>query len=433
MQHNRPARRAQAGFSLMEMLVTLAILVVVMLGVMALFDMAGKISRVQVDVADLQQTLRAAQFDMVSTIKMAGRGNMPVQGPLPIPPLPMGPPWPAPDWTMPNGISVAVRNNVPDNTFLDAPANTVRVLRGTDVITIRGVLSTAVSNVLEGTFTRDASAGPSFGRGQFRLAGIARPGLPIPQSLRALDEAVTNGVPEALILIGTLDDAFYHIVELDPAASSVDVRDGEGNAVEMTIAFRSAPADGVRTAAYWELSGSNWDDPLTDVAVAGIVEEYRYGIEDVRDVPGDQTSTVSPRLVRGRFFPGTNAPYAGAGNVVQPLADNVTDLQVALGIESGGADPFFPEDNNDNADEWLYNAPGDNDLQARWRTGKLFYVRLSTTTVSARLDRDFLGPANVTVEDHSYVVPEAGAASPATPDRRHRRRTLRTVIDLRNL
>ena len=37
------------------------------------------------------------------------------------------------------------------------------------------------------------------------------------------------------------------------------------------------------------------------------------------------------------------------------------------------------------------------------------------------------------LEDHAYVVPDPGTPSPLTPDRRHRRRTLRTVIDMRNM
>jgi prepilin-type N-terminal cleavage/methylation domain-containing protein len=424
----RPAATRSAGFTLVEMVITLMILVVVLLGVMALFDMASKISRVQSDVADVQQTLRAAQYDMVRMIRMAGRGSLPIQGPVP----PGGPPWPAPDWTLPNGIGVQVQNNVADNTFIDPGDDTRRVLRGTDVVTVRGVITTAVCTVVDDSFTYNSTPGPTFGRGSMRVQNVARNGIPVPQSLAALDHAVTNRIPEALVIVSPIDDSYYHIVELDPGASSVDARDGSGNATLMTIAFRASPGDGTRTAAYWELSGSNWDTPLVDAAVMGIVEEYRYWVEDVRDVLGDQTSQVSPTLVRSRVFPGTNDPR-GAGNLAQPVAEHVTDLQVALGIETGGASAFEPAEDGTADDEWLYNNAGDDDQLSRWRTGKLFYLRLSTTTVAPRLDRDYLGPANETLEDHTYVVPDPGTASPATPDRRHRRRTLRTVIDMRNL
>ena len=436
MNHRHPssgslASRREAGFSLMEMIVTLAILIVVLLGVMALFDMAARISRVQVDVADVQQNLRAAQYDMVRMIRMAGRGAVPVQGPV----NPAGPPWPDPDWTLPNGIGVSVQNNVADGTLI-AGAGTPRVLRDTDIITVRGVISSAVCTVVDNSFVYDSTPGPQFGRGSLRVTNVARPGIPVPQSLQALKRAVENRVPEPLILVSPLDDAIYHIVELDPGASSIDAVVGvppNDVATAMTIAFRASPADGLRTAAYWDLSGGSWDAPLVEVAAVGLVEEYRYWIQDVRDVVGDQTSQVSPRLVRSRFFPGTDVPHGGAANLAQPVADHVTDLQVALGIESGGASPFEPEEDGTENDEWLYNHEDDDDQLALWRNGQLYYIRVSTTTVAPRLDRDYLGPANDTLEDHAYAVPDPGTSSPATPDRRHRRRTLRTVIDLRNL
>lgn len=447
MHHLRPTQpadrrtgRAAAGFTLIEMVVTLAILVVVMLGVMALFDMASKISRVQVDVADVQQTLRAAQYDMVRMIRMAGRGSVPVQGPLP-----PGPPGPT-DWVIPRGIALGVANNVAANTYIDPGADTGLVLAGTDVVTVRGVISSPVLNVVDNTFTYEDTAGPDFGHGTLQVTHEVKPGVPVPQSLRALDLAITNNVPEALILVSPLDDAFYHIVELEPGASAVTARDADGNATQVTVAFRASPGDGVtdRTTNYWELSGNNWDPQLVDVAMIGIVEEYRYWIQDVRDDPDDATSAVSPRLVRSRFFPGTQDVHGGAANLIQPVAENVTDLQVALGIEWPGTPPeagalagdlsaFEPMEDGTEDDEWLYNHVDDDDTLTGWRAGRLYYIRLSTTTVTPRIDRDYLGPANDTLEDHAYVVPDPGTPSALTPDRRHRRRTLRTLIDLRNL
>ena len=438
----RPASRRSAGFTLIEMVVTLAILVVVLLGVMALFDMASRISRVQVDVADVQQTLRAAQYDMVRMIRMAGRGSVPVQGPLP-----PGVPGPT-DWVIPRGIAFGVDNNVAAGTFIDPGADTGLVLAGTDVITVRGVINTPVLNVVDNTFAFDEGAGPQFGRGTVQLTNQVKPGVPVPQSLRALDAAITNNVPEALILVSPLDDAFYHIVELDPGGSTVTSRDGDGNPTQMTIAFRASPGDGItaRTANYWELSGNNWDSQLVPGSspLIGIVEEYRYWIQDVRDDPDDATSAVSPRLVRSRFFPGTQVVHGGAANLAQPIAEHVTDLQVAMGIEwatTAGepnslaidVSPFEPAEDGTEDDEWLYNHADDDDTLAGWRSGRLYYIRLSTTTVSPRIDRDYLGPANDSLEDHAYAVPDPGTPSALTPDRRHRRRTLRTMIDLRNL
>ena len=39
----------------------------------------------------------------------------------------------------------------------------------------------------------------------------------------------------------------------------------------------------------------------------------------------------------------------------------------------------------------------------------------------------------VVVEDHSYAVPQFGGSGQNVPDRMYRRRTLQTIVDLRNL
>src|SRR5829696_4169142 len=72
-----PTASAQAGFTLVELLVTLAITVLLMVAVLATFDFNGRIARVQTNVADMQQSLRISQDDLVRMVRMAGRGNLP--------------------------------------------------------------------------------------------------------------------------------------------------------------------------------------------------------------------------------------------------------------------------------------------------------------------------------------------------------------------
>jgi prepilin-type N-terminal cleavage/methylation domain-containing protein len=429
-----PASRPphQRGFTVIEMVITLAVLVVVLLGVLALFEMANRVSRIQVDVADMQQSVRTGQYDMVRTLRLAGRGGFPIQGPAPAAP---GPPWP--DWNLPTGFAIQVDNNVAADTFIDAPADTIEVLEGTDVLTVRGAFSAPVYTLVLESFDLELDPGsPNFGTGSLQVLNVARPGIVVPQSLQWLVRSIVDGIPEALVLVSPLDDRFYHVVELDPATSVID---DVNNPTQVTVGFKFA--DGTHTDAYWRLSGNDWDtaftDPLSErsaVAYMGILEERRYYVRDVREVPGDPTSGVRPKLTQARVFPGTVIPYRNdAANWEITMADGISDLQVALGIESGGASPFEPEDLVNAADEWLFNHPDDDVDEARWRTGRLFYVRLTTTAVTERRDRDFLGPANQQVEDHAYAVPAYGALSPIAPDRTFRRRVLRTVVDLRNL
>src|SRR4051812_12639253 len=88
-----PRSGGQGGFTLIEVTVSLIVTVIVLLGVLALFDFSNKLTRVQTNISDMQQSLRVAQSDSVRLIRMAGRGGLPVGNP-------------------PDGFAVSVRNNV---------------------------------------------------------------------------------------------------------------------------------------------------------------------------------------------------------------------------------------------------------------------------------------------------------------------------------
>ena len=429
----------QRGFTVVEMVVTLFVLVVVILGVLQLFDLAGKVSRVQVDTADMQQVLRSAQYDMVRMLRMAGRGKVPAQS---LPP-PVGP------WTraMPNGVAIAVTNNVPANTYIDDPtSNNHKVLRDTDVLTIRGVLTSPVylansaSYSIDSTNPLDATNG-----GTFTIPNTTPQGG-LPQSLEKIAQAIENHRPEALVLVSPDDDSIRQIVMLDFNGSTV-TRVGSV-ATQVLVHFRLG--GNPYAAAYWALSGSQWNTALTKLGYVGVVEEYRYYVSDERENPADPTSAPKPRLLRARLYPGSAQPWGEGPGAVNddanwgvPMADNVADLQVALGIETGVGDAFTITDSGNANDEWLFNNSADDATLPAWRTGKLRYARINTTVFSERRDRTYQSPGYsgnplvpataIGAEDHFYLVPEFGLASQFVPDRTYRRRTLKTVVDLRNL
>jgi prepilin-type N-terminal cleavage/methylation domain-containing protein len=420
-------RTHESGFSLIEMVIALMVLVIVLVGALTLFDLASRVSRVQVDVADMQQSLRTAQYDMVRILRMAGRGHVPTQVAQPLPPAA------APFWSVPNGIAVAVRNNVAANKFMDDPANTKRILAGTDVLTVRGVFTSPVCTVMDGTFTVDKTLGsPTYGQGSFQVANIMKPNVPVPQNLKHLADSIAAGIKEGLVLVSSEDDSIYQIVELDPPRSVVD---NPANPALITVGFRFD--GGTNTATFLAFSSGTWNGKLKEAAYFGIMEEYRFYVLDERETPGDATTAAKPRLVRAQTFPGTDQPYGNPGdpaNWAVAMADNVADLQIALGVQSGGASPFTVDENGTAGDEWLFNNAGDNSADNKWRGGRLYYVRVSTTTFAERRDKDYESPANVTLEDHTYAVPDFGSGGGvATPDRAYRRRTLRTLVDLRNI
>src|SRR5262245_35003395 len=70
-----PSRR-EAGFTLVEMVIALFALVIVLLAMLSLFDFSNKIARAQINVAEMQQSIRIAQDEMIRTTRMSGRGGL---------------------------------------------------------------------------------------------------------------------------------------------------------------------------------------------------------------------------------------------------------------------------------------------------------------------------------------------------------------------
>src|SRR5436309_13597447 len=120
----------QRGFTLIEVTVSLFVTVIILLGVLALFDFSNKLARAQTNVSDMQQSLRVAQTDAIAMIRMAGRGG-----------LPLG--------TLPGGLAVAVSDNVTEPTYIGGAGKTdpPATVPGTDVLTVRGVFSSPIYQV----------------------------------------------------------------------------------------------------------------------------------------------------------------------------------------------------------------------------------------------------------------------------------------------
>lgn len=405
------AGHRQGGFTVAELAVSLFVTVIVLLAVLMLLDFGNRLSRVQTNVADMQQSLRVAQYDMVRLIRMAGRGGLPAGN-------------------LPAGIAVAVRDNVAAGERIGGPG-TPPVLPGSDVLTVRGVFSAPIYQIATAdptAFQLTSVAGAPVG-GTIRIRSRTPTG--IPQDLAALRQAVEARRPEGLLLVSPLNSSIYAVVELDTAAS--DTTDPD----QYTIAFNIA--GGAHTADYAALSsGGAYPPNLTNAAFVGLLEEYRFYVREEFAVPGDRTSDLTAKLSRTRAYPGTQEPYGGnAENWRSDIADNIVDLQVALGLDSpnGGctlaadeAGCAIAESAGGESDDWMFN--GEAAADPALAGADLHYVRLSTLARTDRRDKDYAAPVLAQIENHRF-----DAASPlnTAPERMFRRRLLRTVIDMRNL
>lgn len=416
MQTNEPSRpatavvpasrRPQAGYTLLEAIVGLGILLMVLFGVLTLFDFNNKLAKAQVNVAEMQQSLRVAQSGMVRNVRMSGRGGLPpyraqtagYDGKL-----------------LPEGAALGVTNNVDAGTEI-GETDPEPVREGTDILTVRGVLSTPLFQ-LDPAGGGNIQGAAAAGNGSLTIQAKSPTGVPqlSEEVVDQLQEIVDSGRPEALLLVSATSDDIQAVVELTG---------GNVSDTQATLTFQIT--GGKHTEDYLKLSpNGEFPSNLRTLAAVGILEEYRYYVRDV---------DPAPRLSRARVYPGTEAPYAGAGgNLRADIADNILDLQVALGIDRDGNQQV--DDTGDGADDWLFNSPEDSPVDTTlWnQDGRpLYYLRLSTLARTDRLDHRYVSPAIDAIEDHVYNEAEEPADADRI-DRSYRRRLLETVVDLRNL
>ncbi len=416
-----PHRPGQRGFTLVEVTVSLFVTIIVLLGVLALFDFSNRLTRVQSNISDMQQSLRVAQADSLRLIRMAGRGGIPVGN-------------------LPTGTAVAVQNNVADGTLVGG-GTTPEVVPGSDVLTVRGVLTSSVYQINQSApFNLTPSAAAPTG-GTLQLSNPGPSG--VAQDLTAITDAISKGRREGLVLVARQDPSIWVVVELNQGTSNIT------NPSNITVGFNIT--GGSHTAQYLQLSSTpgNYPTGLTSAVSVGIVEEYRFYVRRDYAVPNDKTSDLTPKLSRARVYPNTQTPWADDNNNWQvDISDNVFDLQVALGLDTAANDPgagacgagtiasddincsIYESADGEN-DDWMYNGEKNTD-PALFANSDLYYIRITTLARTDRRDKDYQAPVLERVEDNTYSTADTSTVN-STNERMYRRRLLRTVIDMRNL
>jgi len=401
-------RSGQRGFTLIELAVALGVTVVVMLGILFLFDFNNKLARVQTNVADMQQSLRVAQYDMVRMARMAGRGGL----------------------TLNQGIAITTADEKDNAYLIPGDATSPKVLAGTDVLTLRGVFTTPVFQV---AYTNPLPTPATATGGLVEICKLSPTGQV--QDLDSIQDQL--GRAEGVILVSPLDDRFYKVVELDPAQTSTDT----------LTCPKTGPAPGGITLAFTAVSGydslsappANAQLALQKVGYVGILEEYRFYVREDHAVSGSPESLLKPVLSRARFFPGTEDPYVGPTATAtdrdailsQDIADGIMDLQIAMGFDTDN-DGRITENLADlDADEWFGNSPGDGAPAGRFKG-----LRISTLVRTRRPDNTYEAPFLAGLEDHVYDTVSPGNVTGRFNGeiaRKYRRRVLQTIVNLRNL
>ncbi|NHZ73543.1 MAG: hypothetical protein GWP16_03625 [Nitrospirae bacterium] len=433
--HRPMSSNRASGYSLIELIVSLAITIVVLLGLFQIFEKNTEVARIQTQISDMQQSLRVAQNEMIRMIRMTGRGGL--QAILNNAGIRLLP-------------AVTIQDNVAADTYAVPGEPGSKVVEGTDVLSIRGVFTTPIYQINNADPTsfvlRDASGNDTTDP-QAAASGviIVRNPSPtgIPQNLQPLEDAITDGNPEALILVSPVDESISAVVEL--TASNVDIPGSQ-------VTLRFTVNTGTHTNDYGELYLSgNLGSPvlpsaLSSIATVGILEEYRFYVRDPDPDP-------VPSLAVARVYPNTDAVHTGRDNnaFALDIADGISELQVALGFDSdvgppqtdlngdGEIDVVITETDDGEDDDWLFNAPGDDPNDSPWvppwddtipgapRVPRLYYVRINTVAQIQTIDRHYAAPQVQRLENSPLATINTDA------ERRFRRHLLQTTIDLRNL
>ena len=435
----RPVRRlrAAAGFTLAEVMVTLAIFAIVIVAILAIFDINGRIARVEGHVTDMQQSLRIAQTDMVRIMRMGARGGLPAAQ--------------FEDTTagyagkyLPSGVALEIASNVPANTRITGDADAPSVLEGTDILTVRGVFSTVYQANPAGAGLTLVDVNPKDGvpeSGSITLSNVTPTG--VPQDLQSLADAIKDsqdGQPGAFLMANPHTD-FYAVVEIEPASQVVKA----GNVItQVTVAFTTASSTSGRADFFRKLAKEGrFPQSMETVAYVGVLEEYRYYIRDSGTLNAANVTALEPVLARARVYPGTDFPYKGDdANLEEVIADDIFDLQVALAVDVNN-DSVITEGTDAasrKADEWLFNdSTDDATVKATWNgttaaPAHVYYVRVSTLARTARRDSQpqWQAARLGRFEDKDYTQTPYDLFNSAT-ERKFRRQSLQTVIDLRSL
>ena len=278
--HAHPTSGDRKGFTLIEVVVAMAVFAIFMIGILNLLDTSTKISEVEKALADTQENVRFAAYHLMRTVRMTGGAGMPFAGEV-------------------GGAGTWVAGELLSNQTgsVTTPFGSIDVLDGTDVVTVRGffeippyfVDKTAVNLSLRRIEVEESVGGR-----------LINPGIDV------TDKDHLKG--RGLVFMGELDRSEYAVGQVGDASTMEDAEPDR----TLTVSISDAPA------TWW--AGLN----PSGAATTPSFEVYQVGILD------SYTYYVDPqfRLMRLR------ADDSTAGATSQPVAVNIGGLQVALGVDN---------------------------------------------------------------------------------------------------
>jgi prepilin-type N-terminal cleavage/methylation domain-containing protein len=277
------AGRRERGFSLVEMLVAIAVFGIFIIGILNFLDTSSSLSKTESALADTQENVRYATYHLVRTARMLGGGAMPM--------------------VQDDGVgglawATAEVNSDPGNSVTTVIGSFSDVLDGSDVITLRGFFEQSPFFVVRTTVTVSGST---------TTVVVSETGN---EEAFASVPATNPFLEKGIAFMGGQQQ--YAVGRVTSGALA-------GTAPNRTLTLVADAGPGtlysnlnIPTAGY---------PPNFPVTRVGVLDTYVYYVRD------------DFQLVRVR------AGDDGAGGTTigpEPVAVNIGGLQVALGLDTNG-------------------------------------------------------------------------------------------------
>ena len=379
MSHFCQAGSTKSGptraFTLMEMMVSFAMLVILLVAILVIFERSARIGRDQSEIAAIQQSSRIAHSEMIRHIRMAGAGGLPLTWKnLPKSAVAADIVKVDTPGAFPNGFAVAIRNNTAEGVTMPigtTGGTTHLVLPGSDMLTIRGAFSLPVYFYYPAVQTNPTNAALKWKLTAGKLTPPApleipnRIGKDFRTSLKPLIDHLTKmkneSKPVLFVVRDLMNPDAYGVLKWDSDNGGNDltikdcttVQGAAGTQGAFDVGCIHVAVEAIPTERYAKLMLGTALEPGTgsiDLPMAGVprnavafpyqfgsiavLQEYRYYVRADFEVPGDPTSRLSPVLTRTEYLPSTELDPLRADFVeTVDVVDNLIDLQVAVGID----------------------------------------------------------------------------------------------------
>lgn len=319
--------------TLVETLITLAVLATVMIGLYTLLDRSNKLAKQETNVSEAQQSSRVGIYELSRVVRQARVGGLFI-----------------------GNAVLPIANNISGGTNLtDLSGNAHYVRKGTDVLGVRGIFSGDKYYFAAGDITCTGSCATtssmavtihatSTGGVQNFTAGGA-PSLI--SRTRPFYFVVAAGQNDLVPVGGKQYLVPTYVVGLVSTAGTWYTQ------TATTFAFVMNPQDsGAKKLEASTSLASSIDKPFS----GGVLDDVRFFVDEG---PADVTASnldTHPTLAEATFDP-------GSGNWdIQPLVEEVEDFQVAFGVDGAdgtthdhGITPAKIDTSASNKDEWVGN------------------------------------------------------------------------------